>query len=174
LRRLFLTSFSIDGNRLMLHRLLALAALLAASLPARPALAQSNDAAADSAAIHAASRAFSAAYVRGDAEAMAAAYTADGVIFPERAEMITGREAIRRYWTWAPGNRVTHHLATPAQIRVEGDVAYDYGVFEIAGERGGEPWGPRHGKYVIVWRREADGAWRMQLDIWNSRPEPGR
>ena len=155
-------------------RISRLAALLAASLYAWPAAAQSNGAAADSAAIHAASRAFSAAYMRGDAEAMAAAYTADGVIFPERAEMITGRLAIRRYWTWAPGNRVTHHLATPTQIRVEGDVAYDYGVFEIAGERDGQPWGPRHGKYVIVWRREADGAWRMQLDIWNSRPGPGR
>ena len=154
--------------------ILRLALLLAAVLAGRPALAQTTGAAADSAAIHAASRAFSAAYTRGDAEAMAAAYTADGVIFPERAEMITGREAIRRYWTWAPGSRVTRHVASPAQIRVEGDLAYDYGVYLVAGERDGQPWGPRHGKYVIVWRREADGAWRMQLDIWNSRPEPGR
>lgn len=141
---------------------------------APPPSAQS--AAADSAAIHRVSREFSAAYVRGDAAAMGAMYTDDAVIFPDRSEAIAGREAIQRYWTLAPGARVTRHVATPTQIRVEGDIAYDYGVYEIAGEQGGRTWGPSHGKYVIVWRRGADGAWRMQLDMWNSRPpqqQPG-
>lgn len=127
-------------------------------------------AASDSAAIHAVSREFSAAYVRGDAAAMGAAYTDDAVIFPDRSEAIAGREAIQRYWTLQPGARITRHTATPTEIRVEGDIAYDHGVYEIAGERNGQAWGPSHGKYVIVWRRGADGAWRMQLDMWNSRP----
>jgi ketosteroid isomerase-like protein len=59
----------------------------------------------------------------------------------------------------------------PSRVVVDGDHAYDYGSYEIAGERDGTPWGPLRGNYVVVWRREK-GAWRMHLDIWNSGPEP--
>jgi ketosteroid isomerase-like protein len=124
----------------------------------------------DSALIHETSRRFSEAYVRGDASTMAGLYTSDATIFPERSSALTGHEAIRKYWTLPPGRRVTHHAATPTRIVVDGDHAYDHGIFEISGERDGEAWGPVQGKYVIVWRREPAG-WRMQLDIWNSSPE---
>lgn len=119
--------------------------------------------------IEAASREFSAAYVRGDVDSMVALYTPDAVIFPNNSEMIQGHEAIRRYWTLAPGQILTHHRATRTEIRVDGDHAYDYGVYEIAGTSNGAAWGPSHGKYVIVWRRTPAG-WRMHLDMWNSRP----
>ena len=131
-------------------------------------------AAADSATIHQLAqlgRQFSAAYMRGDAAAMTDLYTSDAVIFPERSEWITGREAIRRYWTLTPGRRITRHVLSPTRIVVDGQHAYDYGTFEIAGERDGIAWGPSRGKYVVVWRRDA-GGWRMQLDIWNSTEKP--
>ena len=121
------------------------------------------------AAIQALSREFSAAYTRGDADSITALYTPDAVIFPNNSEMIQGHDAIRRYWTLAPGQTVTHHRATPTEIRIDGDHAYDYGVFEISGTRDGTPYGPSHGKYVIVWRRTPAG-WRMHLDMWNNRP----
>ncbi|HEU0015382.1 MAG TPA: DUF4440 domain-containing protein [Longimicrobium sp.] len=126
---------------------------------------------ADVAQIEELGRQFSAAYMRGDIEAMVQTYTADAVIFPGNSEAIRGHDAIRRYWTLPPGQRITHHRATPTEIRVDGGHAYDHGVYEIAGERGGTAWGPSHGKYVIVWRREPAG-WRMHLDMWNSRPQP--
>jgi uncharacterized protein (TIGR02246 family) len=144
--------------------------LLGAGLVSAPVLC-AQTAAADSAAIHQLGRQFSAAYIRGDAAAMADLYTSDAVIFPERSELITGRDAIARYWTPRPGRRVTRHVVTPTRIVVDGHHAYDYGTYEIAGERDGTSWGPFRGKYVVVWRRD-NGAWRMQLDIWNSGPKP--
>ena len=114
-------------------------------------------------------RRFSAAYVAGDIETMVSIYTPDAVIFPGNSEAIRGHEAIRRYWTLGPGQRVTHHRSTPTEIRIDGNHAYDHGVYEISGVRDG----PSHGKYVIVWRRTPQG-WRMHLDMWNSRPQPAQ
>lgn len=124
----------------------------------------------DKEAIQEAARQFSAAYMRGDAEAMTALYTPDAVIFPERSHAISGHDALQRYWTARPGQKITRHLLIPTDVTVDGKHAYDHGVFEIAGERNGKAWGPFRGKYLVVWRREA-GGWKMQLDMWNSGPE---
>ena len=134
----------------------------------------SRRAPADSAAILAAARAFSAAYVRGDAAAMTELYTEDAAIFPDGAAAIVGHEGIRRYWTLPPNRRITRHVLTPDRVEIIGDVAHDYGRFEIAGETDGKPWGPSFGKYVVVWRRTGDGRWRMYLDMWNRGPQAGR
>ncbi len=145
-------------------------ALLALSLFSGPILsAQAGPA--DTLEIQQLARQFSAAFMRGDAAAMAALYTPDGVIFPEQSEWISGREAIERYFTPAPGRRITHHRLTPSRIVVDGQHAYDYGTYEIAGERDGTAWGPVRGKYVVVWRRQGD-SWRMLLDIWNGIAKP--
>ena len=133
--------------------------------------ANGQSAAGDSAAIHELAGRFSAAYVRGDAAAMTDLYTPDAVLFPDRSEPITGIEAIRKYWTLPSGRRITRHVITPARVVTDGDHAYDYGFYEIAGENDGVAWGPSRGNYVVVWRRTPAG-WRMQLDIWNSRPDP--
>jgi ketosteroid isomerase-like protein len=141
----------------------------AISLPTPGALAQV--ARSDVSQIQAAARQFSAAYVRGDADAMTALYTPDAVIFPERSHALSGHDALRRYWTLGPREKVTRHLLIPTEVIVDGKHAYDHGTFEIAGERDGTAWGPDRGKYLVVWRREPDG-WKMQLDMWNSGPRP--
>ena len=125
----------------------------------------------DTEAIQAAARQFSAALVRGDAEAITALYTHNAVIFPERSDAISGHDALRRYWTRKPGQKVTRHVLIPTRIEIDGQHAYDHGTYEIAGERNGNAWGPVRGKYLVVWRRDPDG-WKMQLDMWNSGPEP--
>ncbi len=105
----------------------------------RPLAAQAPS---DTTALHNLAREFSAAYVRGDAAALTALYTADAVLFPERSDRIEGRDAILKYSTPSPGQRITRHVLTPARIVVEGAHAYDYGTYEIAGERDGVAWGP--------------------------------
>ena len=144
--------------------------MLVLAVSAGPALAQT--AGAETAAIQDAARRFSAAYMRGDTDALNALYTDDAVIFPERSDAIAGRAAIRQYWAPAPGQRIIRHQLTPTRVVVEGRHAYDHGTYEIAGERNGKTWGPYRGKYIVVWRQEPDG-WKMLLDMWNSGPKPG-
>ncbi|MGH7494329.1 MAG: YybH family protein [bacterium] len=116
---------------------------------------------------------FSAAYVQGDIAKLISLYTDDAVIFPGNSDLIRGKEAIEKYWTLPPGRTITHHKITSVEIKIMGEFAYDYGYYEISGSNNGAAWGPNYGKYLIVWKQSQDGAWKMHLDMWNSRPKPG-
>ena len=115
---------------------------------------------------------FSQAYMDGDVDAMMTLYTDDAVVFPGNSEYLQGQEALRRYWALPEGRRITHHKITPVEVEVSGDMASDFGHYEVSGVNGEQAWGPSHGKYLIVWKRGDDGRWRMHLDMWNSRPSP--
>ncbi|MEO0472859.1 MAG: DUF4440 domain-containing protein, partial [Bacteroidota bacterium] len=110
---------------------------------------------------------FSKYVMAGDQESIAAAYTADGKIFPNTIDIIEGTEGLAKYWTRSEGYETTFHKITPREIKIIGDEAYDYGYYE------GKSKGPDgvekswRGKYVIVWKKVADD-WKIYLDIWNS------
>ncbi|NAS14268.1 YybH family protein [Poritiphilus flavus] len=111
-------------------------------------------------------REFSKAYMAGDYDAIADAYTTDGKIFPNNAPIIEGREAIKKRWIIPEGSRILHHEINPDEIRFLGDYAYDYGTYNGKTlTKGGEeiPW---RGKYVVVWKKVGED-WKMYLDIWN-------
>jgi uncharacterized protein (TIGR02246 family) len=130
------------------------------------------DTEADKAAIGEAAAAFSAAFMRGDVDAMMALYTEDAVIFPGGSDRLQGQEALRQYWTVPPNRTITLHQITSEQVVIEGDMASDHGVYEVHVEQDGEAQDPAYGKYLIVWHRQPNGAWKMHLDMWNSRPAP--
>ena len=98
-------------------------------------------------------------------------YTDDAVIFPTNNEYIRGKAALEKYWTLAPGRKITLHRMTPVEVRVEGKTATDFGNYEVRGMDGETAWGPVYGKYLVVWKQNETGDWKMYLDMWNSRPE---
>jgi len=118
------------------------------------------------------SRAFSEAYMKGDVDTMMDIYTEDAVIFPGNSVAIEGDSLLRRYWTLPEGRVITNHRMTSTRIEIEGSMASDYGIYEVSGSNGSNDWGPTRGKYLVVWRLEEDGQWRMSLDMWNSLPSP--
>jgi ketosteroid isomerase-like protein len=122
------------------------------------------------AAIGAAARAFSAAYQRGDAAAMVAVYTPDGVILPPGRDAMAGSAALTEYWTLAPGVRILEHRTIADSIVVAGPLAYDWGTFRVRTTNAAGEERRTFGKYVIVWRETAPGVWRMHVDIWNASP----
>lgn len=122
----------------------------------------------DVAAILEQSGAFSTAYMQGDIEALVAVYAEDGIAATGGRDFIRGHEALLRFWTLPEGRTVTHHAATPVEVHVEGDLAYDWGYYEGTVAQDGEARPPFRGKYLIVWQRDPDGVWRIAHDMWNS------
>ncbi|MEM7380472.1 MAG: nuclear transport factor 2 family protein [Bacteroidota bacterium] len=111
-------------------------------------------------------RAFSRAYMDGNYDAIADAYTTDGKIFPNNAPIIEGREAIKKRWIIPEGSKILHHEINPDEIRFLGDYAYDYGTYNGKTLTKGEKEISWKGKYVVVWKKVGED-WKMYLDIWN-------
>lgn len=126
----------------------------------------------DRAAIAAASRAFSAAYLRNDTAALGQLYADSGVLLPPGRE-IRGRAAIQRYFAWGPRHRQLEHAMTSAELRIHGDVAIDVGTWTSTAQRGDNPPATASERYLVVWVRESDGQWRILYDMWH-RPAPAR
>ena len=122
----------------------------------------------DITAILAQSRALSEAYMAGDIEALVAVYAEDGIAAPGGSEFIRGHDALFELWSLPEGRVVTHHQATPVELIVQGDMAYDWGYYEGAVMQDGEARPPFRGKYLVVWQRDVDGVWRIAHDMWNS------
>lgn len=124
----------------------------------------------DSLAVLAASRAFSDAYVAGDLETLGSVYVEDAVLYPP-GSVIRGRAAIRRYFAPGPGRTNLAHAMTSERLTFDGDVAVDVGVWSNTWRRGDEGPQAAEGRYLVVWRRGADGRWRIEYDMWH-RPAP--
>jgi len=116
--------------------------------------------------IDAANKAWLAAYAKGDAATLTALYTDDATVLPAGADMVSGREAIQKFWaaTIASGLKITS-LTTTA-IDHQGAVAREIG--RVTAETMGPDKKPvqMDGKYAVYWK-EVKGVWKLDTDIWN-------
>lgn len=109
---------------------------------------------------------FSQYYISADYEGLADSYAIDGKILPPGADIIEGKEAIKKRWMLPDGVRILHHKITPTEIKVIGDYAYDVGYYEGKTLRKDQSEVSWKGKYLIVWIKE-EGDWKIYADAWN-------
>lgn len=119
--------------------------------------------------IGAARQSFIAALRRGDAGAAASAYTEDARLLAPSAELLAGRPAIARFWQAgidAGVDSIELH-ALDLEIEPGGETAYEIGRYVL---RLTSPSGEGvvdRGRYLLLYRREADGAWRRAAETFN-------
>ncbi len=107
-------------------------------------------------------------------------------MFPAGGPIVTSKEAIRALMAPAFANPTFSLTWQPAGAEVSrsGDLGYTYGTFESkrndadrkpsqnkAGSSGKESLAGKpvihRGKYVTIWRKDADGSWKVVVDIGN-------
>ena len=113
--------------------------------------------------IESGNRAFAAAFLRGDAEAVAELYTEDAEVMPPGAGAVVGRPAIAAFWKGAIDAGVKDLALVTEQVESAGDLAYEIGRVRIVAGDGRVT----EDRYLVVWKR-GDGEWRLHRDIWNS------
>ncbi len=114
-----------------------------------------------------ASIAFSRNTVLGKTEKVSNAYTEDGMIMPNRSNIIYGRADIHQRWLPREGYSTIKHVSTPIELTVLGDTAHDIGFYEGTTLNPDGSLSRWAGKYVIIWKK-VDGQWLIYADIWNS------
>lgn len=113
--------------------------------------------------IESTNRDFAAAFLRGDADAVAGLYTIDAQLIPPGSEVVSGRAAIAAFWKGAIEAGVKDIALETQEVESAGDLAYEVGSVKLVAPDGSVS----RDRYVVVWKRE-NGTWQLHLDIWNS------
>ena len=97
-------------------------------------------------------------------------YTDDALLFPPNGPLVTGKEAIRAVgseWLSTPGFAISWQT-TKVEVSRSGDLAYSHGTAETTvNDAQGNPVTTRD-KWVLVWKKQADGTWKCVAEIGNS------
>ncbi len=112
-------------------------------------------------------RQFEEAFARGDAAACAAVYTDDAKILPPDSPVLTGKQAAQAMWQSFIDMGVKRVSLQTLELEEMGDRAVERGAatVDIQGE-GGQAI-QASGKFIVLWSRQADGAWKWHWDCFN-------
>lgn len=137
---------------------------------AKPPSATGDTRAADEAAIRQRDADWVKAAQSKQVDAWTAFYSDDAVVLAPNYPVADNKESIHKAvaelmslpnlsLTWQP---------TRVEVARSGDLGYLYGVYNLSATGpGGKPIADR-GKMVEVWKKQADGNWKVVTDIWNS------
>jgi len=147
-------------------------AMLSACQPEAP------DLEAERQAILAADEAWLAAAGRKDVDQTVSYWTDDAIVLPPDMPALRGKAAIRDYIAGGfatPGFTVSWK-SEEITVASDGKLAFQLATNQFTALDATGTLRTAHGKGVVIWRKEPDGAWRSVVDIWNgagsSEPAP--
>lgn len=114
-----------------------------------------------------------------DADGSAAFFTDQGTLFEPGIVPVVSRDSIRAFVRSFPGVIVDSAEARADTVEVFGNTAIVWGSYFERLRFPGQAPSAQHGKFVMEWRREPDGKWRIHRyyrvplpPTW--QPAPGR
>jgi uncharacterized protein (TIGR02246 family) len=122
--------------------------------------------------VRARSRGVAAAEERLDADAVMPFWADDAVVHFAGALPLVGRDAIRTmYATTFPKLKSFRGETAELHVAASGDLAWETGrTFSTRAEPADAK--PSSGKYLLVWRKDADGVWRIAACAATANPNP--
>jgi ketosteroid isomerase-like protein len=110
-----------------------------------------------------------ASIAKGAAEAFSMYLADDAMQLPAGGNPVFGKRAILAgmgsgyLLTWEPKK---------AEAARSGDLGWTWGTYELHTKDSEGKLVVHYGKYVNVWRKQKDGAWRVVVDMGNASPPP--
>ena len=129
---------------------------------------------ADDAAIAKLRTAYQTASSAQNAADIAKLFAADGVEMPPNAPAASGRAAIEAYHKGLAKQWMMHGITiTSTSLKVTGDTAYDVGTYkqQLMSNANGSIFDDK-GKYIVLMKKDASGAWLISHAIYNSDVAP--
>jgi uncharacterized protein (TIGR02246 family) len=124
-------------------------------------------------AIEAANQRTAAAIVANDPAAMVGNYADNAIVMqPGMAAMRGPAAIVDGFKQLSASMTVTAFDFNTEDVMVVGDMAVETGTYTMSiTPKGGKPMDDK-GKYLTVWKRQADGSWKIERDINNSDMAP--
>ena len=95
-------------------------------------------------------------------------YTSEARILPPGAQMVTGREAIKKFWSdLVQSANAKSAVLISEDVMPAGEGMVEIGRATLSIEPPQQPASQIEVKYVVFWRSEG-GRWKWHVDIWNT------
>jgi ketosteroid isomerase-like protein len=110
-----------------------------------------------------------------DVEGVISYYADNAVVMPPNVAMAMDKAAERKAWAdiLVPGADVSW-TSGKVEAAQSGELVYDVGVYTVITKASkGKAQTTDGGKYLAVWKKQADGSWKVAAATWNSdKPLP--
>jgi len=113
---------------------------------------------------------FAEAVAKGGGNAFASWFAEDGVTLANGRPPVMGRAAIAAQAQWDPKQYQLTWIADGAQMGPSNDMGYTWGHYDgVSKDQNGQTV-KTSGRYITVWKKQADGAWKVSLDASAEEP----
>jgi ketosteroid isomerase-like protein len=120
---------------------------------------------------------FTQAYQQADAEQVANLYTEDAYYLQPNSEVLQGRDSVlavfRRFLDpirqqQKPGPAIYFDIL---ERKISGSMGWDVGYFRMGPPGADSASTKRGGKFIVLWRKDRDGQWRIHADGYSGLPQ---
>ncbi len=105
---------------------------------------------------------------RGDAAGIASIYTEDAKLLPPNNPIIIGKQAIQEFWQGSIEMGIKGGTLETIDLDYSGDLACEVGVYSLDIQPEAGQVIKDVGKYIVIWKKQADGSWKYAVDMFNS------
>ena len=113
--------------------------------------------------------AWAAAMNSGKYGDVAVLYADDAIVLPPEAAVVKGNAAIKEFWSGMAAFKPTDWKLATEEVEVHGDVAIETGTYSLKlTPPGAKEAIADNGKYMVVWKRQSDGSWKIYRDMYST------
>jgi uncharacterized protein (TIGR02246 family) len=111
---------------------------------------------------------FYTAIEAGDFEKRMELFADSAIVMPNGGQIIRGREVIKE--RWAPFQEYVFQIKDleRLEVKISANFAHTINSYYYTSHLPGEEAVWHKTKNIHIWQRQADGSWKLYLDIWNS------
>jgi ketosteroid isomerase-like protein len=113
---------------------------------------------------------FAADTAKGGGPAFAAWFAPDSVTLANGKAPVMGHDAIAATATWTPESYQLTWKPEGARMADGGDMGFTWGHYEGVSKDAQGNLLKTSGRYMTVWKKQADGTWKVEVDSSNDGP----
>ena len=107
------------------------------------------------------------AFNKGQTLELVKLYADDAVFMPPSSEILTGQEAIRKYWDGLRNVGFNEYVIRDISLSIVGNTAYQTALWETVRQDSAGNVIKLDGNISSVLERQKDGTWKIKLQSWN-------